>query len=145
MTVLKYLVYTSQATFEPNDEDLQNILTSSCRNNAEADITGILLFRSNRFIQFREGSPERIDALMTVLNDDPRHRDVRVLIEESAAHRRFTDWRMGYRKLGAGRPYGGAGIRDSFSDLTQETDYSILSRAATEFSLWFKVKEGAGI
>ena len=145
MTVLKYLVYTSQATIEPTDEYLQNILMSSRRNNADTDITGILLFRGSRFIQFLEGSPERIDALMTVLHDDPRHHNIRVLSEESAEHRRFTDWRMGYRKLGAGRPYGGEGIRDSFSDLTQESDYSILRRAATEFSLWFKVKEGTGL
>src|SRR5690606_6364759 len=94
---LKYRVYTSIASPDLTEEGVQSMLATAREHNASAEITGLLLFRSGTFIQFIEGSAEEIDQLIFRIRRDDRHQDVRVIIEEAVDHRRFPDWRMGYR------------------------------------------------
>ena len=121
--------------------DLESILHTSRRNNLDADITGLLLYRNTDFIQFLEGPPSEIDALMDRISRDDRHTRVRVLMVEQASERSFPDWKMGFGLPGQTRPTGIDGVRDSFTDLTSGADYDVVRQAAEDFSIWFKVRQ----
>ncbi|AUZ89011.1 hypothetical protein CVO76_16195, partial [Arthrobacter agilis] len=45
------IVYSSTATRPLNDADLSALLAISRRNNARAEVTGMLLYRGGRFLQ----------------------------------------------------------------------------------------------
>lgn len=139
---LKYLVYTSVAAPGLNDDDLDAILAVARRHNASADITGLLLLRGGMFVQFLEGTAEDIDQLLASIRRDERHTDVKVIIEEPVDRRRFPDWRMGFRRPRETAAPRRGGVRDSFHDLTSSSAREVVERAATEFSLWFRVTEG---
>ncbi|WP_236686088.1 BLUF domain-containing protein [Corynebacterium testudinoris] len=138
---LRYLVYTSIAAGHPGNEEMEEILTAARSHNADADITGFLLYRDFRFVQFLEGSPEAIGSLMESIARDPRHTDVRVIIDEPGAARSFPNWSMGFRIPEPSKKHPLADMRDSFSDATTSTDQDVISRAIREFSLWIKVRE----
>lgn len=141
---LKYLVYTSIASPDLTEESVQSMLATAREHNASAEITGLLLFRTGTFIQFLEGAAEEIDQLIGRIRRDDRHQDVRVIIEEPVDHRRFPDWRMGYRVPLEPNSPRQANVRDSFTDITSDSRRAVIERAAREFSLWFKVTEASG-
>ncbi|WP_394285153.1 BLUF domain-containing protein [Corynebacterium sp.] len=118
------------------------ILTVARQHNASAGITGLLLLRGGMFVQFLEGSAEEIDQLLASIRQDVRHTDVKVIIEEPVDRRRFPDWRMGFRRPKKTSAPHRSGVRDSFHDLTSGSAREVVERAATEFSLWFRVTEG---
>ncbi|WP_372468966.1 BLUF domain-containing protein [Microbacterium maritypicum] len=140
-TGLVSLVYTSTASQPFRETALEQLLTVCRRLNDGRAITGMLLHRDGRFIQVLEGHPETVADLVDVIRNDSRHHDLRVLMQESIAERRFSDWTMGYRVLHRGerRPEG---YRDSFADLDAGSDVDTLVRALTELTLWFRVRAG---
>lgn len=140
---LKYLVYSSVATRPMDPSDLEAILYTARRRNLAAGITGLLLYRNDTFIQFLEGPPAEIDALMADISADDRHSRLQVQVVEQTTERSFGDWRMGFGMPKQTRPTGVDGVRDSFDDLTGGSSYEVVRRAAQDFSIWFKVRERA--
>lgn len=140
-TGLVSLVYTSTASQPFRETALEQLLTVCRRLNDGRGITGMLLHRDGRFIQVLEGHPDTVAELVDVIREDSRHHDLRVLMKESIAERRFSDWTMGYRVLHRGerRP---TGYRDSFADLDAGSDADTIVRALTELTLWFRVRAG---
>ncbi|MFE7194998.1 BLUF domain-containing protein [Microbacterium oxydans] len=133
------LVYTSTASQPFRETALEQLLAVCRRLNDGRGITGMLLHRDGRFIQVLEGQADTIAHLVDTIRRDPRHRDLRVLLTQSIAERRFPDWTMGYRALhvGESRP---SGFRDSFADLDAGADVDTTLRALTELTLWFRVR-----
>ncbi|GLB65448.1 hypothetical protein NCCP2495_33300 [Dietzia sp. NCCP-2495] len=140
---LKYLVYSSVATRTMLPADLESILFTARRENLKAGITGLLLYRGTSFVQFLEGPPDEIDALMDRISVDDRHSRLQVLMVERVDQRSFEDWRMGFGIPKHTQPTGIDGVRDSFTDLTRGTDYDLVRQAAQDFSIWFKIKQRA--
>ena len=93
------LVYVSMATTTQLEDELRDIQSTAVSHNDPADITGVLLYRSGRFIQLLEGAPERIDTLYESIMSDPRHRDVTLLVRRPAAARSASAWSMGVLNL----------------------------------------------
>ncbi|KJL20440.1 Blue light- and temperature-regulated antirepressor YcgF [Microbacterium oxydans] len=141
-TGLVSLVYTSTASQPFRETALEQLLAVCRRLNDGRGITGMLLHRDGRFIQVLEGQADTIARLVDTIRRDPRHRDLRVLLTQSIAERRFPDWTMGYRALhvGENRP---PGFRDSFADLDAGADVDTTLRALTELTLWFRVRARA--
>ncbi|MFS0853027.1 BLUF domain-containing protein [Microbacterium sp. 179-I 3D4 NHS] len=136
------LVYTSTAS-QPFRETALSHLLAQCRVlNAAREVTGMLLFRDARFIQVLEGPAAAVRALAETIRRDPRHHDMRVLVEEPIAVRRFADWTMGYRTLADGASSAPEGFRDSFADLDAGAERSTALRALAELTLWFRVRSG---
>jgi hypothetical protein len=52
---MKNIVYVSAAVKLLDDDQLFDILSSSRKNNAERDVTGVLLYSEGVFIQVLEG------------------------------------------------------------------------------------------
>ncbi|MEV7608482.1 BLUF domain-containing protein [Microbacterium sp. NPDC089320] len=136
------LVYCSSATQPFGERELGELLAVSRERNSERDITGMLLYRGGEFVQILEGPRSDVEDLMAKIGRDPRHHDVRVLIEEPLHERRFHDWTMGYQALIAPAPDMGSGYRDSFDDLRMG-DHDMIGRAIMELTLWFRVRESA--
>ena len=139
--LLKYLVYTSTPTRQMVPEDFESILRTARHRNRRVGITGILLFRDDCFIQFLEGPPTEVDALLDDIIADERHHHLRVILTETTVDRSFPDWRMGFGTPGAHEPVGLPDERDSFNDLAAGADGGTVRRAAEDCSNWFKAKE----
>ncbi|MBS1140660.1 MAG: hypothetical protein H6R13_2113 [Proteobacteria bacterium] len=93
------IVYTSKATANVDDAQLDNILKSAVRNNAARNITGMLLYAKGSFLQVLEGEVSVIEALLKQLEADTRHRDVEIIVRTSIKGHEFKNWSMGYRRL----------------------------------------------
>jgi len=134
------VVYCSTATRPFTDEELAGLLEQSRASNDTRDITGMLLYRGGEFIQILEGDKYDVDGLMSRIAQDPRHRDVRVLLEEPLRERRFSEWTMGYQPLTTPPAGEVHGYRDSFEDL-RIGDQDMIGRALMELTMWFRVRE----
>ena len=139
--LLKYLVYTSTPTRAMVPEDFESILLTARQRNRRVGITGILLFRDDCFIQFLEGPPSEVDALLDDIIADERHHRVRVLLTETTVDRSFPDWQMGFGTPKAPRSTGLHGVRDSFNDLAVGADDGVVRQAAEDCSIWFTTME----
>lgn len=136
------LVYSSFATESFDDTQLQDLLTQSRRANTEHEITGMLLYRRGRFIQFLEGPEDRVRALVARISVDTRHQGVRVMLDGHPESREFPEWTMGYEPVN--EPTGPApdGFRSTFDDLENVEDTDSVLRATRELSFWFRVRAG---
>ncbi|MBU1324518.1 MAG: BLUF domain-containing protein [Alphaproteobacteria bacterium] len=92
---LERLIYESRATGSTGSlGNLAVILAESQRNNAHRGLTGALAAHRDRYIQVVEGQPEALDGLLRRLENDPRHRDIRLVHREPVEERVFADWSM---------------------------------------------------
>jgi hypothetical protein len=106
------IVYVSAATEPMSEEDIAGILVHSRANNRRNDLTGALLYRSDRFIQILEGPDDQVRARFAIIAADPRHRSVHKMSEKQIARRQFPEWTMGFN------PEGDQSVRqlDGFDD-----------------------------
>lgn len=100
MSRILRLTYASRSTF-PSVRDgaalppeVGSILVQSRRNNARRRLVGGLYFADGCFFQVLEGRPEDVEALYARLQDDPRHRDLRVLDRREIEAPAFGAWAM---------------------------------------------------
>lgn len=86
------LLYISQAT--TLFDHVESFIEQARTFNAQHNITGYLLSFKGHFMQLLEGAPEAIDQVMQRIDNDQRHQNIRVLIDEEATQRLFSDWSM---------------------------------------------------
>ena len=92
--MLTRILYISAIAEGVTDIDVQVILGTSQVNNRRLDIAGMLAQSDGHFVQWLEGRTEVIRDMMTKIAGDRRHREVRLLHEESIERRRFSRWAM---------------------------------------------------
>jgi Sensors of blue-light using FAD len=89
------VVYCSRATAGVGDTELERIIATARRCNAQQGITGMLVFGSGIFFQWLEGPRDNVTALMARLHTDPRHENiVELSADEDIGERVFPDWDM---------------------------------------------------
>ena len=121
---LYFLIYVSQATPPMTEATLDALREQSRTLNRSTGLTGCLLYQDGLFMQMLEGQREAVSALMDKVKTDPRHRDLRIVIEGPARRRVFLDWGMVVRDLTPGpnepdfTPWPGR--RLSFRDLAED-------------------------
>jgi hypothetical protein len=91
---LAYVSYCSQAQMPIERAHLDRILEASHRNNRRDEVTGLLTYSGEVFVQFLEGPPEALRSLMNRLQADPRHHGIIVLSRGSDHERILPDWDM---------------------------------------------------
>jgi hypothetical protein len=111
------LVYASTASIDFTTSDLEGLLLHSRSANEADDVTGMLLYRRGRFLQLLEGPGLAVRAKMTKIQRDPRHENVRTLLEEDVPARQFPEWTMGYATDDALEQVNVPGYRTTFDDL----------------------------
>ncbi|MBX2969312.1 MAG: BLUF domain-containing protein [Cyclobacteriaceae bacterium] len=94
-----HLIYVSHTTRPLSESELVDILRTSRENNARKNITGMLLYLNDKFIQVLEGEEETVKELFDQICSDLRHNRVIQVLEGNAADRTFKDWSMGFKRL----------------------------------------------
>ena len=90
---LKHLIYSSRPVhFDATVVD--GILTSSKENNKKSGVTGALIYRQDLYLQFLEGPEDQVDQTYRKIIEDPRHRDLKKLRDDSNDRRLFSSWAM---------------------------------------------------
>ncbi len=88
------LIYVSGATEPFSGKDLRSLANISAQKNAQRDITGLLLYHNQRFMQILEGDVFSVGGKFEVIRNDPRHHGIYVLRRRFVTHRQFPDWMM---------------------------------------------------
>ena len=89
------LIYTSKAVGEWDAARLNELLNKAWRKNRELEVTGLLIYNSQHFLQVLEGDPAVIRELYRIIGEDTRHTDVVTLVERQRTSRSFSEWSMG--------------------------------------------------
>jgi len=102
--VLATLIYRSQPTgaFEP--WQLAELVEKARLHNAQLQVTGILLFTGDHFLQVLEGPLASVNTVFTRIRHDDRHGNVVELLRDFAPQRRFADRGMMLFDLHKQRP-----------------------------------------
>jgi hypothetical protein len=96
---MRYIVYTSTATYPFAEADLKQMLGHWRETNARLDITGVLLYSEGNIMQVLEGPAESIQGLFGTIAADVRHRTVVKLGDGPLQARTFSDWSMRFRSV----------------------------------------------
>lgn len=94
--MLEQLIYLSEAKPGLSLIDVRSILGSSQVKNRRRDLTGLLLYSGEHFIQVLEGRSSEVSSLVSVIKRDPRHVRVKIVKRASITSRRYGSWDMGY-------------------------------------------------
>lgn len=89
---MRQIFYISRSQIEP--ADIRALYEQSRRHNGRSDITGVLLFTGGCFAQLIEGPAPALQALMARIEADPRHGQVRRLLDRDVDERHFAGWHM---------------------------------------------------
>ncbi|WP_306215240.1 BLUF domain-containing protein [Actinoplanes sp. RD1] len=111
------LIYSSQRTSTP-PESIFQIRDQARTNNAGRDITGVLLFNREYFLQCLEGDAELVTHVFCTIAHDPRHSHATLLAVQDVPERSFPDWSMGLIDATS------AELRAALADLLPELDLS---------------------
>jgi hypothetical protein len=76
--------------------ELMNILEASRSRNAEAGVTGALMFNEQRFVQVLEGRQDAVEETFARIMRDPRHTAITVLARRKEPRQQFAAWSMAF-------------------------------------------------
>ena len=76
--MLRRILYTSRAADGVSMKDAYDIIRVSHNRNAQAGITGGLIFLDGHFVQLMEGLPVAVEQRYARISEDGRHHDLRV-------------------------------------------------------------------
>lgn len=102
MSPLVQIIYISRTTSVPNrpenglDPAVARILAKSRANNRQNGLVGVLYFGDGCFFQCLEGDEAAIDTLYSKLEQDPRHKDLKIISRKFIAAPSFQNWSMKY-------------------------------------------------
>ncbi|MDF2450417.1 MAG: hypothetical protein K0R26_2921 [Bacteroidota bacterium] len=93
------LIYRSKAVPNLSSSDILDILKESREYNLAVDITGCLLYYNYEFIQILEGDRKSVMELFSKIENDKRHFNLDLIIQNEKHHRTFKHWSMAYHEL----------------------------------------------
>lgn len=86
--------------FSENDPevktDIQQILDVARETNEKFDVSGVLWFDGDIFIQVLEGQRKAVSEIYHRIAGDPRHHNIELVECVSVSERLFGNWTMGY-------------------------------------------------
>ncbi|GAA58858.1 BLUF domain protein [Pseudoalteromonas sp. BSi20652] len=90
------LIYASKITDGFGPKDIENILQSARTYNVKKNVTGMLCFSNDYFLQCLEGSRTAVNNTYQQILNDKRHHNVIMLNYNQIPEREFEKWSMGY-------------------------------------------------
>lgn len=90
------LIYASKISSDFGPEDIENILQSARTYNVKTNVTGMLCFSNDYFLQCLEGSRTAVNNTYQQILNDKRHHNVIMLNYTQLPEREFEKWSMGY-------------------------------------------------
>jgi hypothetical protein len=119
------LIYVSRVGSRFDLTSLDALAEDAKARNAEAGVTGLLLFNGRHFMQLLEGEPMAVRATMSRIAQDARHHDLVIIREDQRRERECPQW--GLRACTS--PLTGAGAATEFAatlPLTMQPDTRVL-------------------
>jgi hypothetical protein len=113
---LRRAIYTSKATKQFSKRDLLDLLHDSRAFNNIDNISGVLIHSEGLFLQVIEGESEDIEYLLTRLKKDPRHNEMKLILDSCVNSRFFSNWTMACADFDKQELSLIPGIRTDFSD-----------------------------
>lgn len=96
MTALHEILYTSTLAPGQPPRSVGQIVSQARSRNASRHITGLLVFDGQHFCQHIEGPRDELLRLMSRIEQDARHVDVKVVYEGRLDTRRYQRFDLGY-------------------------------------------------
>jgi hypothetical protein len=93
-------LYASRSSAPLREPIIEAILEQSRRNNPRRGVTGLLCYSGDVFIQVLEGGRDGVCDLFNAIVRDERHSNVRILLFDEIAARKFGGWTMGQANVG---------------------------------------------
>ena len=92
------LLYTSRSaeTSLRRTDQIAQIARQSAVRNAEAGITGSLVYIEDSFIQVLEGPQAEVERVFESICCDFRHREIKLIDLVPVPTRQFAEWHMGF-------------------------------------------------
>lgn len=138
MPDLIHIVYLSYSEKELSESELNGFLATIRRKNEIQNITGLLLYNDEAFIQVIEGKREIINNLFDIISKDSRHSNIVKLLEEPITKRAFPDWSMGFRKINKEQNMQLPGFSDFMQNKHSEIDYEECATAVRHLLYSFR-------
>ena len=91
---MNYIIYASKRSTHTSEDEVDYIIDTSEKLNAEKNISGVLLVQEKYFLQYFEGDKEDVVQLMEKLYLDNRHYDLKTLHQGEIDTRLFPEWAM---------------------------------------------------
>ena len=97
------IVYLSESLGREQDIEtvLAAIVKTSQPRNKSLLVTGVLLYQNRSFLQVIEGPKSSLQALMKRIEADPRHMNIKRLIDQPIRKRSFAEWNMDSFNIGS--------------------------------------------
>lgn len=86
-----HILYTSRSTEHFSDEKLITFLQKARSNNMKANITSMLLYCQETFIQILEGEKNTVMQTFERLKSDLRHSNINVITSGETNNRQFPE------------------------------------------------------
>jgi len=135
---LTRIIYTSTATKAFKPKDIEEILSKASLHNAKYDLTGMLCFSRNHFLQCLEGSRASVNKIYHKILNDNRHDEIVMLDYKEISEREFSEWSMAYvPESSLTNP-----INLKFSGSRQFCPYNMSADSAHRMMLEFREKLG---
>jgi hypothetical protein len=96
---LMQIAYTSNSAREFSEARLAEMLSDFRRNNERDNITGLLIYYRQSFLQVFEGPKERVEQLWRHIRNDERHVLVTRIYHRAIDCRVFGEWSMAFENL----------------------------------------------
>jgi len=93
--LFKSLIYVSTAKYSMEHEKVVDILQVSWRNNHNSDISGMLIYDDNYFVQLLQGPINTVDTLYDKISNDIRHHSIELIGTELLARKDVNGWGIG--------------------------------------------------
>ncbi|MES0863681.1 BLUF domain-containing protein [Ruegeria sp. SCPT10] len=94
---LTRLIYYSQRN-PSMSLNLGELLEVCKRNNAAMNVTGMLHFNGNYFLQVLEGGRAEVSSIYHRISADPRHLNIILISCQDVRERIFPTWSMGHHE-----------------------------------------------
>ena len=122
------LVYMSTPKRSLSSGELSGILAAATRNNGRNGITGILIQDRKRFLQYLEGSQEKVEETFARIAMDSRHHAIFRLKSGVIDRRQFPGWSMASKTVEEFRSLADA-VKELVKDCDREVAVELLKFA----------------
>lgn len=118
---MRRIIYCSQSAIDFSPEELVELLEAARDRNAQSELSGMLLYCSQSFLQMLEGDPTALKETYGRISADDRHRNLRLLMDTEISSRLFPDWTMGFTHVDEDE------LADELDAYVPETEYPLIN------------------
>ncbi|MEO7252803.1 MAG: BLUF domain-containing protein [Casimicrobium sp.] len=93
------LVYVSTCAHNVQQTDVEEILRVAELRNTEQEISGMLCWSGEYFLQCLEGERSRVSRCFSNIAADKRHHSVELIVSSPTNVRWFSTWGMGFTRM----------------------------------------------